>query len=69
MLNYLLLINIVLLVVSITFIYKWYKGRKYNQQLFIRSWELELALMEIYEDCPEEVQGKISNILINIKPL
>lgn len=69
MLNYLILINILLFVVCITFIYKWYIQRMYNKQLFTRTWQLELTLMDIYDDSTGETQKKIIHALDNITPL
>jgi hypothetical protein len=69
MLNYLILTNILLFVVCITFIYKWYTQRMYNKQLFTRTWQLELTLMDIYDDSTDETQEKIIHTLNNITPL
>ena len=69
MLTCLIILNILLLIVAITFIYKWYTQRIYNKQLFTRSWNLELALIHIYDDSPDEVKKKILHVLDNITPL
>jgi 2-oxo-4-hydroxy-4-carboxy--5-ureidoimidazoline (OHCU) decarboxylase len=69
MLNYLILINILLFVVCIAFIFKWYTQRAYNKQLFTRALELELTLMDIYDESAEKVQKKIIHTLDNITPL
>ena len=69
MLNYLILINILLFVACIAFIYKWYTQRVYNKQLFTRAWQLELTLMDIYDESTEKVQKKIIHTLDSITPL
>jgi hypothetical protein len=69
MLNYLILINILLFVLCVAFIYKWYTQRRYNKQLFTRTWQLELTLMDIYDDSTGETQKKIVHALDNITPL
>lgn len=66
MLNYLI---IILFVVNITFIYKWYVQRAHNKQLFNRAWQLEFTLMDIYDNCSDEVKKKILHTLNNINPL
>lgn len=69
MLTYLIILNILLLIVAITFIYKWYMQRIYNKQLFARSWNLELTLIHIYDDSTDDVKKKILHTLDNITPL
>jgi hypothetical protein len=69
MLNYLILTNILLFFVSITFIYKWYTQRAYNRKLFTRAWQVEYTLVDIYEESTEKVQKKILHTLDNITPL
>lgn len=67
MLNYIIIA--ILLAISTTFIYKWYRQHMYNKQLFVRAWRLELILMAIYNDCSEESKEKIRYTLSSIKPL
>lgn len=43
--------------------------RAHNKKLFVRAWSLQLFLMDIYNDCPPNVQKKIDEYLNNIKPL
>lgn len=69
MLNYLIITNILLFVVCITFIYKWYTQRAYNRKLFTRAWQLEWTLMDIYGESAEKIQKKILHTLDNITPL
>jgi hypothetical protein len=69
MLNYLILTNILLFVTCIVFIYKWYTQRAYNRKLFIRAWQLEWTLMDIYGESTKKVQKKILHTLDNITPL
>lgn len=67
--NYFIIINILLLIGLITFIYKWYTQRTYNKQLFTRAWNLELTLIHIYDDSTDDVKKKILHTLDNITPL
>lgn len=69
MLNYLIIINILLLLGLLVFVYKWYTQRTYNKQLFTRAWDLELTLIHIYDDSTDEVKKKILHTLDNITPL
>jgi hypothetical protein len=69
MLNYLILINIILFVLCIAFIYKWYTQRRYNKQLFVRAWQLELLLIDIYGDSATDIKKQIAHTLDNITPL
>ena len=47
----------------------WKRLNSYNQQLLKRTWEHEKFLMQIYEDCPPEIQSKIESYLNAVKPL
>jgi hypothetical protein len=69
MLNYLLVTIIILLIVVVILTYKWYTQLIYNRKLFIRSWQLEWTLVDIYGESTEKVQKKILHTLDNITPL
>lgn len=45
------------------------KFRKHAQELFMRAWKTQLFLMNIYNDCPKDVQNKIENYLNSIESL
>jgi len=66
MINSLLISAIIGLVGSLFIIYRHVrKIHNYNKQLFVRAWRFELAMMEIYQDCPEHIQFKIRQLLEN----
>jgi hypothetical protein len=69
MLTYSIVINILLFIVCGIILYKWYTQRTYNKQLFTRSWQLEITLMNIYNDSTDEVKKTILNTLNSITPL
>lgn len=64
------LISIFFLLCGTAWLWKdMYDIKQYNKQLFDRSWKLQVFLMEIYPECPPEVQDKIERYLNNISPL
>lgn len=45
------------------------KQKDINVKLFARTWKHEKFLMEIYADCPKNVQDKIEAYINDIKTL
>jgi hypothetical protein len=43
--------------------------REHNKKLFKRSWKVQLFLMDIYPDCPPDVQLRVDKFLSNIEAL
>lgn len=66
MLNYLLATNILLLIIIAILTYKWYTQRTYNRKLFTRTWVLEWALMELYDECSDAGRKTIQTTLDGI---
>jgi hypothetical protein len=56
-------------VLTCVFLYKYRKYKRHAQELFKRSFQLELTLIHIYNRCPEDVRVEITKVINSIKPL
>lgn len=45
------------------------KIQRYNQQLFIRAWQMEVMLMYVAKESSPELQERIETFLDSIEPL
>lgn len=45
------------------------KIQRYNQQLFMRAWQMEIMLMYVVKECEPELQAQVEQFLEAIEPL
>jgi hypothetical protein len=59
-----------LVIIGVVWLYKGFGDiKQYNKKLFLRTWQHERFLMEIYADAPTDIQDRIEEYLNTIAPL